>query len=155
MRSTSAAGPTPSPPLERAGSRRSADRWAHAGRGCADGGVRFRRAPGGRDVRADLSHCRSEPVRPLCRRVSPPTPLRHILHLWLASRGVQFVHAGAVGRPSGGCLIVGKSGSGKSTSTLATLGSELLYAGDDYVGVSVTTGGAHVHSIYGCGKLET
>ena len=83
------------------------------------------------------------------------TPLRHILHLWLASRGVQFVHAGAVGRPSGGCLIVGKSGSGKSTSTLATLGSELLYAGDDYVGVSVTTGGAHVHSIYGCGKLET
>jgi hypothetical protein len=83
------------------------------------------------------------------------TPLRHILHLWLASRGVQFVHAGAVGRPDGGCLIVGKSGSGKSTTTLATLGTELLYAGDDYVGVSLTDAGAQVHSIYGCGKLET
>ena len=84
------------------------------------------------------------------------TPLRHILHLWLASRGVQFVHAGAVGHSDGGCLIVGKSGSGKSTSTLATLGTGLLYAGDDYVGVSLSEEtGPHVHSIYGCGKLET
>ncbi len=84
------------------------------------------------------------------------TPLRHILHLWLASRGVQFVHAGAVGRPDGGCIIVGKSGSGKSSTTLSTLGSDLLYAGDDYVGVSLGQGsGPNVHSIYGCGKLET
>jgi hypothetical protein len=84
------------------------------------------------------------------------TPLRHILHLWLASRGVQFVHAGAVGRSGGGCLIVGKSGSGKSTSTLASLGTGLLYAGDDYVGVSLSEEtGPYVHSIYGCGKLET
>jgi hypothetical protein len=83
------------------------------------------------------------------------TPIRHILHLWLASRGVQFVHAGAVGRPEGGCLIVGKSGSGKSTSTLSTLGTDLLYAGDDYVGVSLSGDGPYVHSIYGCGKLET
>lgn len=83
------------------------------------------------------------------------TPLRHILHLWLASRGVQFVHSGAVGRPGGGCIIVGKSGSGKSTTTLSTLGSDLLYAGDDYVGVSLDESGAWAHSIYGCGKLET
>ena len=84
------------------------------------------------------------------------TPIRHILHLWLASRGVQFVHAGAVGRPEGGCLIVGKSGSGKSTSTLSSLGTDLLYAGDDYVGVSLADdGSAYAHSIYGCGKLET
>jgi hypothetical protein len=84
------------------------------------------------------------------------TPLRHILHLWLASRGVQFVHAGAVGGPDGGCLIVGRSGSGKSTTTLSTLGTELLYAGDDYVGVSLSAEGRpYVHSIYGCGKLET
>ena len=84
------------------------------------------------------------------------TPLRHIFHLWLAARGVQFVHAGAVGLGGGGCLIVGRSGSGKSTTTLSTLGTELLYAGDDYVGVSLAAdGGAYVHSIYGCGKLET
>lgn len=83
------------------------------------------------------------------------TPIRYILHLWLAARGVQFVHAGAVGHANGGCLIVGKSGSGKSTSTLSTLGTDLLYAGDDYVGVSLSGEGADVHSIYGCGKLET
>ena len=84
------------------------------------------------------------------------TPLRHILHLALATRGVQFVHAGAVGRPDGGVIIVGRSGSGKSTSTLSTLGSDLLYAGDDYVGVSLNpdVGGPYVHSLYGCGKLE-
>jgi hypothetical protein len=84
------------------------------------------------------------------------TPLRHILHLWLASRGIQFVHAGAVGRADGGFIIVGKSGSGKSSSTLSTLGSRLLYAGDDYVGVSLDPdSGPYVHSLYGCGKLET
>jgi hypothetical protein len=85
------------------------------------------------------------------------TPLRHILHDRLSSRGVQLVHAGAVGRPDGGVVIVGKSGSGKSTSTLSTLGSELGYAGDDYVGVSVgaTDDRPFVHSVYGCGKLET
>lgn len=84
------------------------------------------------------------------------TPLRHILHLWLASQGVQFVHAGAVGRPEGGFIIVGKSGSGKSSTTLSTLGSDLLYAGDDYVAVSLDEAGRpHVHSLYGCGKLET
>lgn len=84
------------------------------------------------------------------------TPLRHILHLWLAARGVQFVHAGAVGRPEGGLIIVGRSGSGKSTTTLSTLGSSLLYAGDDYVGVSLDAGDdPYVHSLYGCGKLET
>jgi hypothetical protein len=85
------------------------------------------------------------------------TPLRHLLHLQLASHGVQFVHAGAVGRPDGGVIIVGRSGSGKSTSTLSTLGSDLLYAGDDYVGVSLGPAGGqpYVYSIYGCGKLET
>ncbi len=84
------------------------------------------------------------------------TPLRHILHLWLASEGVQFVHAGAAGRPDGGFIIVGKSGSGKSSTTLSTLGSDLLYAGDDYVAVSLDPEtGPYVHSLYGCGKLET
>ena len=92
-----------------------------------------------------------------CPEWNCSTPLRHILHLALATRGVQFVHAGAVGRPDGGVIIVGRSGSGKSTSTLSTLGSDLLYAGDDYVGVSLNPdgGGPYVHSLYGCGKLET
>jgi hypothetical protein len=84
------------------------------------------------------------------------TPLRHVFNLWLGEQGVQFVHAGAVGRPDGGFLVVGKSGSGKSTTTLASLAGGLMYAGDDYVGVSFDSAGApYVHSLFGCGKLET
>jgi hypothetical protein len=50
-------------------------------------------------------------------------------------------------------LLVGKSGSGKSTSTLACLGSELLYVGDDYVAVGLGEE-PYVHSLYASGKLE-
>jgi hypothetical protein len=59
-------------------------------------------------------------------------PLRNLLHWWLAGTGYQFVHAGAVGRASGGVLLVGKGGSGKSTTALACLEAGLLYLGDDY-----------------------
>ena len=60
-------------------------------------------------------------------------PLRTILHWWMRERGCQLIHAAAVGRPGGGVLIAGKSGSGKSTVALACLASELLYLSDDLV----------------------
>src|SRR5262249_37784676 len=50
-------------------------------------------------------------------------PLRTILHLWLAGRGQQLAHGAALGTPQGGVLLVGKSGSGKSTTALAALGN--------------------------------
>lgn len=80
-------------------------------------------------------------------------PLRTIFHWWTGSRGLQQIHAGAVGNASGGVLLVGKGGSGKSTSTLACLCAGMLYGGDDYVVVEV---GDRViaHSIYGSGKLQ-
>ena len=59
-------------------------------------------------------------------------PLRTILHWWMRHRGWQMTHAAAVGSPSGGVLMVGKGGAGKSTTTLACLNSELAYVGDDY-----------------------
>jgi hypothetical protein len=80
------------------------------------------------------------------------TPVRYILDWWLRDRGVHQLHAGAVGTPEGGVLLVGKSGSGKSTSTLATLSSDLRYAGDDYVAVSQGDV-PEVHSLYSSGKL--
>lgn len=78
-------------------------------------------------------------------------PLRAIFHLWMSQRGIQLIHAGAVGLPSGGVLLVGKGGSGKSTTALACLNSELFYASDDYCLL------AHhptptVFSIYSTGK---
>lgn len=63
-------------------------------------------------------------------------PLRTILHWWLGEQGRQLVHAGAVGLPDGGALLLGKGGSGKSTTALACLASDLMYASDDYCAVA-------------------
>jgi hypothetical protein len=81
-------------------------------------------------------------------------PFRHLLSWWLAARGCQHVHGGAVGTPSAGALLVGRGGSGKSTTALATLpDSRLRYAGDDYVALR---GGASpfVYSLYCSGKVH-
>jgi hypothetical protein len=81
-------------------------------------------------------------------------PFRHLLSWWLDVRGYQHVHGGAVGTPSDGVLLVGRGGSGKSTTALATLGDpRLRYAGDDYVALG---GGASpfVHSLYCSGKVH-
>jgi hypothetical protein len=81
------------------------------------------------------------------------TPLVYLLHWWLREQDSHLLHAGAVGTDTGGVLLVGKSGSGKSTSTLSTLQSdELRYAGDDYVAVSLG-GTPWVHGLYSAGKL--
>jgi hypothetical protein len=58
-------------------------------------------------------------------------PLRKLLAWWMSSRGHQVVHAAAVGRDDGGVLIAGRGGSGKSTTALACLDSDLRFAGDD------------------------
>ncbi len=80
-------------------------------------------------------------------------PLRFILNWWMPSRGLQFVHSGAVGQVNGGILLAGKGGSGKSTTTLACLEQGFLYAGDDYV--LVRTGPEPwVFSLYNTAKLE-
>ena len=80
-------------------------------------------------------------------------PLRSMFHWWLEDGDLQLVHAGAVGYSTGGILLAGPGGSGKSTSTLACLNSDLLYAGDDYVAVS-TAERASVHSLYQTAKVD-
>jgi len=81
------------------------------------------------------------------------SPIRQILFWWLESREFLQVHGGAVGTSDGGVLLVGKGGSGKSTVALAALGSPLLYAGDDYVAVTLDPS-PRVASLYNSGKLE-
>jgi hypothetical protein len=80
------------------------------------------------------------------------SPFRQLLHWWLPSGGKLLVHGAAVGRPEGGVLLVGRGGSGKSTSALACLESDLLYAADDYC--AIDDAAPAVHSLYCSGKLE-
>ncbi len=86
------------------------------------------------------------------------SPMRMILHWWLGRDGILQVHGGAVGVPTGGVLVVGRGGSGKSTTTLSCLNGAvntgLQYAGDDFVAIA-TQPAPYVHSLYGSGKLES
>lgn len=79
------------------------------------------------------------------------SPLRTIFNVWFAQRGIQLVHGGAVGHPDGGALLVGKGGSGKSTTALSCLNSDLFYASDDYSLVTADPTPT-AFSIYSTGK---
>ena len=79
-------------------------------------------------------------------------PFRTLLHHWLEPTHWMLVHAGGIGGASGGMLLTGKGGSGKSTATLACLDGGLGYAGDDFVLIDTQTG--RVHCLYNVAKLE-
>ena len=64
-------------------------------------------------------------------------PLQLIIQWWALKNELFMVHAGAVGYPNGGILIVGKSGSGKSSTCMECLNSELQYVGDDQALISL------------------
>ena len=81
-------------------------------------------------------------------------PFRTLIS-WLAMQHeMTFVHGSVVGRERGGVLIGGASGSGKSTSALACLNSELLYVSDDHVLLEHQVGGVYAHGLYNSAKLH-
>jgi hypothetical protein len=104
------------------------------------------------DLRADHAWCwvADPDALPYWERAAP---IRQILHWWMATRGHQQVHGGAIGTPDGGVLLAGKGGSGKSTCSLVSLMSELRYAGDDYTMVSLEPHPL-VHSLFCSGKVH-
>ncbi|MGE0725826.1 MAG: hypothetical protein AB7O45_15715 [Alphaproteobacteria bacterium] len=79
-------------------------------------------------------------------------PFRPIFHWSCLDGPLQPAHAGAVGLADAGMLITGRSGAGKTTTTVACLVGGLRYAGDDYV---LVEGGAApaVHSLYNAAKF--
>jgi hypothetical protein len=79
-------------------------------------------------------------------------PLLHLLHAWLAARGLAVVHAACVGTQEGGLLLAGPGGSGKSTTALRCLEAGLRYVSDDYCVVDPGPPAA-AHSLYCSGKL--
>ena len=102
--------------------------------------------PGGR---VGWYWCRSSADLPFWEEAAP---FRQLLHWWLPEQGKLLVHGAAVGHETGGLLLVGRGGSGKSTCALSTLESPLLYAGDDYVAVDPGPE-PRVFSLYCSGKL--
>jgi hypothetical protein len=83
-------------------------------------------------------------------------PFRLILSWWLGGLGANLVHGAAVGRLDGGALVVGRGGSGKSTTALLSLLDGLSYASDDYVVAERDHAGRgpYIHSAFGSGKLD-
>jgi hypothetical protein len=81
------------------------------------------------------------------------SPLRTILHWWADQGPYQFIHGGAVGLASGGVLLAGKGGTGKSTTALACLEAGMLYAGDDYCLIK-TDEVPFIYSVYSTAKLR-
>jgi len=83
-------------------------------------------------------------------------PLQTLLALWARDRGLHAVHAGLVGRSGRGVLLPGRSGSGKSTATLASLQDGYTYIGDDWIALDRRADGTHVgHGLYGTACLES
>lgn len=83
-------------------------------------------------------------------------PFARLLLEWCNDYGVQVIHAGLVAHKGQGILFVGKSGSGKSTSSLACLCAGFNYLGEDYVGLQRLPDGSFLgHSLYSSIFLET
>lgn len=80
-------------------------------------------------------------------------PMHRLLQGWLRARGLFLFHAASIGRPDGGMLLAGRSGSGKSTTAALALASDLLYAGDDYALVEPQPS-PRVHALYSTTKLN-
>ena len=80
-------------------------------------------------------------------------PLRLVLHGWLRTKGIEVVHAAAVGSEDGCVLLVGKAGSGKSWTALAAARSDLRILADDYCLVSHGTPN-RVSSVYNAAKTH-
>lgn len=79
-------------------------------------------------------------------------PARVAFHWWFASIGAQLVHAAAVAFQGEAILLVGKSGAGKSTTSLRCMEAGFEFLGDDYCLLTMgTTPG--IHSLFGSAKL--
>ena len=79
--------------------------------------------------------------------------IRNALH-WLSyERNFGLFHAAALRLGAVGCLITGKSGSGKSTITAAAITHGFDTAGDDFVLIETTTV-PRVHAVFDTVKLD-
>ena len=76
-------------------------------------------------------------------------PFLQIFHHWLGRLGTQVVHSGLIARQDQGILVVGASGSGKSTTCVRAGLNGFDYLADDYCALSQGQG----FSLYQTTKL--
>lgn len=81
------------------------------------------------------------------------SPFRILLNFWLGQMGLSLLHAAAVANDSGGLLLIGRGGSGKSTTALVCLQNGFSHLGDDSVLIG-NTQKPRVYSIYSTAKLN-
>lgn len=79
---------------------------------------------------------------------------RAIIAWAMAERGIQFLHSAAVAAGGKAALIVGASGSGKSSTALSCLLNGLEYLGDDHCLLDLDANPPAVHSVYAAAKLH-
>lgn len=80
------------------------------------------------------------------------TPFIPLWNFWGSITPYQILHAGAVGTPEGGVLLVGRGGSGKSSTSATALFSQLQFLSDDYCLVDTDQGVAY--NLFGTAKLR-
>jgi hypothetical protein len=81
------------------------------------------------------------------------SPLLAILNWWMSRHGRQLAHAGVVGSQSQGVMLVGKGGSGKSTTSLACVAAGFTYVSDDYCLLRAEP--PYAYSLFNSGKLDS
>lgn len=106
------------------------------------------------DAELNVAICAVRDARKLPYNEICGSPLLLILNWWMGKHGRLLLHAGAVGRPSGGVLLAGRAGSGKSTAALACLNSELMYLSDDYCLLAAEQTLPYAYGLFSSGKLE-
>jgi len=79
------------------------------------------------------------------------SPFRSIFHWYFGDTSLQPIHAGAVGTEDGGILIGGRSGIGKTTTTISCVRGGLRYASDDYI--LADTAAAHAYSLFNSARF--
>lgn len=82
------------------------------------------------------------------------SPFKTLINWFIGPAPLFMVHAGAVGTQTGGCLLVGQGGSGKSTTVAACFERGMKVCGDDLILVGEQDTSYRAWSLYDSVKLD-
>ncbi len=84
----------------------------------------------------------------------PAGPLRNFIHWALSTPESRLIHAGTLGQNGKAVLMVGRGGSGKSSTVVAGIAQRMQSAGDDYVHVRHDGLGTNVYPVFSVMKQD-